>query len=176
MWMVASLHHVANADGKMVQWWHERRKTVDEFRMWHPTEHVHCEWDEQLKANVYHHRIDGEVEKTKGQRREASDYFDVPRLAQAGVSAAVCSRGGPLGREGWGGHIVHLCRDTGYGCEVRTRLFFGDFDPAPPALLRPVLLRFFDEDRARWLVRHQSEEYVYLAQFLPALYAREARS
>jgi hypothetical protein len=69
---------------------------------------------------------------------------------------------------------VHLCRDTSCGCEVRTRLFFGDFDPPPPALLRPVLLRFFDEARARWVMRHQAEEHVYLARFLPELYAREA--
>jgi hypothetical protein len=175
MWMVASLHHVASATGRMVEWWHARRKTVAEFRMWHPTEHLHCEWDEKLGANVYHHLVDGEVEKTKAQKRAASDYFDAAQLEKAGVSAAVCSRGGPVDRDGWGAHIVHLCRDTRYGCEVRTRLFFGDFDPAPPAVLRPILLRIFDEKRARWLVRHQSEEYVYLAQFLPALYEREAR-
>jgi hypothetical protein len=174
MWMVASLHHVPKATGRMVEWWHHRRKTVEEFRMWHPREHVHCEWNEGLQANVYHHLVNGEVEKTKAQRRDSSDYFDASRLSAAGVSAAVCSRGGPLDRDGWGVHIVHLCRDTDYGCEVRTRLFFGDFDPAPPAVLRPVLLRIFNEERARWLVRHQSEEYVYLAQFLPALYEREA--
>jgi hypothetical protein len=29
------------------------------------------------------------------------------------------------------------------------------------------------DERARWLMRHQSEEYVYLSQFLPALYKRE---
>jgi hypothetical protein len=174
MWMVASLHHVAKANGRMIEWWHRRRKTIDEFRMWHPTAHVHCEWSEDLKANVYHHRVDGEVEKTKAQGRDTADYFDPASLAAAGVSAAVCSRGGPLDREGWAVHIVHLCRDTDYGCEVRTRLFFGDFDPAPPAVLRPVLLRIFDEKRARWLMRHQSEEYVYLARFLPALFEREA--
>ena len=56
---------------------------------------------------------------------------------------------------------------------MRTRLFIGDFDPAPPAAMRSILLRFASEERARWLLRHQSEEYVYLAQFLPALYARE---
>jgi hypothetical protein len=157
----------------MIEWWHHRRKTVDEFRQWHPIAHVHCEWNETLQANVYEHLVNGEVEKTKAQRREPADYFDAARLAAAGVSAAVCSRGGSPDRDGWAVHIVHLCRDMEYGCEVRTRLFFGDFDPAPPAALRPLLLRIFDEERARWLVRHQSEEYVYLARFLPALYERE---
>jgi hypothetical protein len=157
----------------MIAWWHERRKTVDEFRRWHPIEHVFCEWNEALHANVYHHRVNGEIEKTKAQHRDTSDYLDPASLSKAGVSAAVCSRGGPVDRDGWGAHIVHLCHDTDYGCEVRTRLFFGDFDPAPPAVARTLLLRVFSEDRARWLVRHQSEEYVYLARFLPELYARE---
>src|SRR5262245_4062085 len=63
MWMVASLHHVPHVSGRIVEWWHHRRKTVEEFRMWHPTAHVHCEWSEPLEANVYHHLVDGEVEK-----------------------------------------------------------------------------------------------------------------
>jgi DAPG hydrolase PhiG domain len=54
------------------------------------------------------------------------------------------------------------------------RLFLGDFDPAPSPLMRSVMLRFLSDERARWLMRHQSEEYVYLSQFLPALYEREA--
>ncbi len=173
MWLVASFHHVPGCTGRMVEWWHHRRKTRAEFHQWHPTAHVHFEWSEPLQANVYHHLVNGEVEKTKAQRRDTADYFDTSRLAATAVSAAVCSRGGPLDRDGWGVHIVHLCRDTEYGCEVRTRLFFGDFDPAPPALLRPVLLRVFNDERARWLMQHQSEEYVDLARFLPQLYERE---
>ena len=40
--------------------------------------------------------------------------------------------------------------------------------------MRSIMLRSIGEDRARWLMRHQSEEYVFLSQFLPALYEREA--
>jgi hypothetical protein len=36
-----------------------------------------------------------------------------------------------------------------------------------------VLSRFVTDERLTWLLRHQSEEYVYLARFLPDLYARE---
>ena len=174
MKMVASIHHVPGVKGAMVEWWLRRRKTDQEFRMWHPKEHVHWEWDEKQKAGIAHHLIDGKVEKTKGQARDAADYFDVTRFAERGVSAAICARGGPADAEGWGGHLVHLCRDTDYGCEVRTRLFIGDFEPAPSALMRSIALRFVSDERARWLMRHQAEEYVYLAQFLPALHAREA--
>lgn len=176
MRMVASIHHVPNVKGAMVEWWLRRRKTDEEFRMWHPKEHVHWEWDEKRKAGIAHHLIDGEIEKTKGQARDAADYFDTSRFAESGISAAVCARGGPAETDGWGGHLVHLCRDTDYGCEVRTRLFIGDFDPAPTALMRSIMLRFISDERARWLMRHQSEEYVYLSQFLPSLYERENAS
>jgi hypothetical protein len=174
MRMIASIHHVPNVNGAMVEWWLRRRKTDEEFRMWHPKEHVHWEWDEKLRAGIAHHLIDGEIEKTKGQARDAADYFDTSSFAEHGVSAAICARGGPADTDGWGGHLVHLCRDTDYGCEVRTRLFIGDFDPAPNAVMRSIMLRFISDERARWLMRHQSEEYVYLSQFLPALYKREA--
>jgi hypothetical protein len=174
MWMVATFHHVPNVTGRMLEWWHWRRKTVEEFRMWHPIAHVHCEFDAERKVNVWHHLIDGEVQKTKGLPRDASEYFDAAAVSTAGVSATLCARGGPLEPDIWAMHIVHVCRDTSYGCEVRTRIFAGDFDPAPPAIMRPILVRFFSEERARWLMRHQSEEHVYLAGFLPALYEREA--
>jgi hypothetical protein len=174
MWMIASLHHVPNVTGRMLEWWHRRRKTVEEFKMWHPPAHVHCEFDADRKVNVWHHLVDGEVQKTKGRPQHASAYFDAAAVSKAGVSATLCARGGPLEPDIWAMHIVHVCRDTSYGCEVRTRVFAGDFDPAPPAIVRPILVRLFGEERARWLMRHQSEEHVYLAGFLPALYEREA--
>jgi len=155
MWMIASLHHVPNVTGRMLEWWHGRRKTVEEFKMWHPAAHVHCEFDAERKVNVWHHLIDGEVQKTKGRPQDASQYFDAAAVSKAGVSATLCARGGPLEPDIWAMHI-------------------GDFDPAPPAIMRPILVRFFGEERARWLMRHQSEEHVYLAGFLPALYEQEA--
>jgi len=172
MKLVASIHHLSNVSGAMVEWWHRRRKSDEEFRQWHPTAHLHWEWNEQLNAGVSHHLIDGEVEKTKGQAREPREYFDVSRFPDAEISAAICSRGGPLDTDGWSGHIIHLCRDTDYGCEVRTRVFLGDFDP-PSALESAALSRFVTDERLAWLLRHQSEEHVYLARFLPDLYARE---
>lgn len=176
MWMIASLHHVPKVTGRMLEWWHGRRKTVEEFKMWHPPAHLHCEFDAERKVNVWHHLIDGEVQKTKGRSQDASQYFDATAVSKAGVSAILCARGGPLEPDIWAMHIVHVCRDTSYGCQVRTRVFAGDFDPSPPAMLRPILGRLFGEERARWLMQHQAEEHVYLAGFLPALYEREAGS
>jgi hypothetical protein len=128
--------------------------------MWHPAAHVHCEFDAERQVNVWHHLVDSEVQKTKGRRQEASQYFDDAAVAKAGVSAIVCARGGHLEPDVWAVHIVHVCHDTSYGCEVRTRVFAGDFEPG--------------EGQARWLMRHQAEEYVYLNQFLPAFCARNA--
>src|SRR5574341_742081 len=65
MVMIAAIHHIPNVKGAMIEWWLKRRKTDEEFRMWHPKEHVHWEWDEKLKAEIAHHLIDGEIQKGK---------------------------------------------------------------------------------------------------------------
>jgi len=50
------------------------------------------------------------------------------RFTEAGVTAAICARVGALEAPVWVGHVIHLCRDTAYGCEVRSRFWLGDFD------------------------------------------------
>jgi hypothetical protein len=173
MMMVASIHHLREVNGPMIAWWSGRRKSDEEFRMWHPLEHVRMEYDEELGVSMPTHRVEGREQTTKIRARAASEYFDVSRFGSRGVTAAICSRGGLPGSDGWGSHVVHLCRDTDYGCEVRTRMFLGDLEPAPPEATRAAMLRQFSGERAAWMMRHQSEEFAYLSGFLPALYARE---
>jgi len=73
----------------------------------------------------------------------------------------------------WMGHLIHLCRDTDYGCEMRSRFWIGDFDPPQIASTREERLKRIS-DRMGWgLLKHCHEEMSYLAAFLPELYARE---
>ena len=105
--------------------------------------------------------------------REPAEYLDTARFEEAGVSAAVCARVGPLDAPFWAGHLIHLCRDTDYGCEMRSRFWLGDFDPpeiAPDAASRTKL---FPDSVGEGLLKHCHEEMSYLAGFLPDLHARE---
>ena len=176
--------HVANwttmfgCTGKMVEWWFDFLETTEQYKWWHPKDHVWCEWIEGADSSNYvggthrvHEYIGGELQKLRIHFRDPSEYLDVSRFSEAGVTAAVCARVGPLDSTIWAGHLIHLCRDTDYGCEMRSRFWLGDFDPpelAPDAESRRSL---FPDSAGEGLVKHCHEEMSYLAQFLPGLYA-----
>jgi hypothetical protein len=104
---------------------------------------------------------------------EPSKYLDVSRFIESGVSTAVCARVGPLEAPVWAGHLIHLVRDTDYGCEMRSRFWLGDFDPPQIAPTREVRAQLFPDRVGAGLHKHCNEEMAYLAQFLPSLYADE---
>lgn len=169
--MVAALHRLNGVEGRMVRWWLDRHFSREEFLRWHPEDHVSWSWDARRNAAIVEHRFEGGIQRLKIQGRDAADYFDSGQLAAAGVSAAICSRGGPAEGDGWVSHVVHVCRDTGEGCEMRSRFFLGDFDPPLPSP-GPVQERIGSAAAARAILRHTLEEYAHLARFLPELYER----
>jgi hypothetical protein len=73
----------------------------------------------------------------------------------------------------WAGHVIHLCRDTDYGCEMRSRFWLGDLDRPEVAPDREVRIQIIPDRAGEGLLRHCHEEMSYLAGFLPDLYARE---
>jgi hypothetical protein len=73
----------------------------------------------------------------------------------------------------WAGHLIHLVRDTPYGCEMHSRFWLGDFDPPALAPSREARIALMPDHIGPALQRHCQEEMGYLAGFLPALYARE---
>jgi hypothetical protein len=101
--------------------------------------------------------------------------LDVTRFEEAGVSAAVCARVGLLDAPVWSGHLIHLVRDTGYGCEIRSRFWLGDVDPPALASTREARIQLVPDRIGPALLKHCHEEMSYLTAFLPALYANKAR-
>ena len=74
--------------------------------------------------------------------------------------------------------MTHFVRDTDYGCEMRSRFWLGEIRSREPGrtlteqeqdALRKANL---NEDLARRLHQHATEEMGYLAEILPALYRR----
>jgi hypothetical protein len=102
------------------------------------------------------------------------------RLAEGAASAAVCATTG-IGAEPardaqgrpLGGRLVHVARDTSFGCVLRSHFWIGHdlagaAEPAQIAALSPDALGF-------GLLRHAYNEMTCLAGLLPGLYAAENR-
>ncbi len=165
--------------GHMVDWWFGFLETTEQYTWWHPRDHVWCEWVGERGTGRYiggrhrvHEYIGGELMKLSIEFQEPSDYLDTSRFEEAGVSAAVCARVGPLDAPIRAGHLIHLCRDTDYGCEMRSRFWLGDTDPPEVAPDRAAREALFPDRVGPALMRHCHEEMSYLAGFLPDLYAK----
>jgi hypothetical protein len=178
---VAAWTTMPGCTGRMVEWWFGYLETTEQYRWWHPQDHVWCEWVGERGTGRFvggthrvHERIGGELQKLAIQFREPAEYLDASRLAEAGVTAAICARVGLLDAPVQAGHLIHLCRDTAYGCEMRSRFWLGDFDPASVAPDRESRMRLFPDRMGEGLLRHCHEEMTYLAGFLPGLYGKEA--
>ncbi len=176
---VAAWTTMPGCRGAMVGWWFGFLETTEQYKWWHPRDHVWCEWKGERGTGRYvggehhvHEYIGGELQKLRIRFCEPDDYLDASRFEEAGVTAAVCARVGLLDAPVWAGHLIHLCRDTDYGCEMRSRFWLGDLDPvdlAPDAAAREGL---FPDRTGAGLLAHCHEEMSYLAGFLPELYAK----
>ena len=177
---VAARTAMVGCKGSMIDWWFGYLRTTEQYKWWHPKDHVWCEWtgsDSGEYVGGTHHvheYIGGELAKLKICFREPSEYLDTSRFPEAAGSTAVCARTGVLDAPIWAGHLIHLVRDTDYGCEMRSRFWLGDFDPPELAATREQRIERVP-DRLGWgLLKHCHEEMSYLAGFLPELYAKEA--
>ena len=180
---VAAWTTMLGCKGKMVEWWFGFLRTTEQYKWWHPKDHLWCEWIGERGTGRFiggthhvHEYIGGELQKLKINFRDPGDYLDVSRFRSAGISAAVCARVGALDAPVWSGHLIHLCRDTAHGCEMRSRFWLGDFDPPELAPSREARIALFPDRVGEGLLKHCHEEMSYLAGFLPALHAREAGS
>jgi hypothetical protein len=179
---VAALTTMVGCKGRMIDWWFGYLRTTEQYKWWHPKDHVWNEWIGERGTGRYiggthhvHEYVGGELMKLKIHFREPSEYLDVSRFAEAGVAAAICGRTGPLEAPVWGGHVIHLVRDTDYGCEMHSRFWIGDFDPSEIADTREARMALLPDHLGLGVLKHCHEEMGYLAAFLPGLYAREAR-
>ncbi len=179
---VASWTTMFGCSGQMVEWWFGFLENTEQYKWWHPRDHVWCEWIGERDSGKFvggthhvHEYIGGDLQKLKINFREPAEYLDVARFSEAGITAAVCGRVGPLDTDFWAGHLIHLCRDTDYGCEMRSRFWLGDLDPpelAPDAATRTGL---FPDSAGEALLKHCHEEMSYLAGFLPDLYSKHVQ-
>ena len=174
---VAARTAMPGCTSAMIDWWFGYVRTTEQYKLWHPIDHVWCDWEgpggEYIGGtHLVHEYIGGQLNKLRIHFKPPDEYLDVAAFAEAEVGTAICARTGPLDSELWAGHLIHLVRDTEYGCEMRSRFWLGDFEPdiAPTAEEVQKLI----PDAIGWgLLKHCNEEMGYLAGFLPELYRQE---
>lgn len=172
--------------GRMLDWWFKFFETTQHIKWWHPHDHVeHRGWDKHWKkgesyigASIRAVESLADIPPVAAQLKfhDPRELFDAEQLdlafAQKRASAAVYARigfGEHIALDANGdpqdGQMVHLARDTPFGCVLRSRFLLGQ-SSAQPAVDLP-------DELGLGLLRHCYSEFTYLSRFLPSLYYGE---
>jgi hypothetical protein len=183
---VAALTRMPRCRAKMVHWWFTWLGGTDQYKLWHPTDHVFSDWENRVDgdyigaSHLVHEYLggpSGPLYKLRVDFHDPSRTFDAALYRASGV-VAICGRPGMLEAPIHVGQMVHFVRDTDYGCEMRTRFWLGMIahrDPTitlPEAAIKAARGEQLTEDFVRRLHQHAVEEMGYLAELLPTLYRR----
>jgi hypothetical protein len=160
---VRVLTRMPRCKGKMVDWWFGYLKDTETYKIWDPKDHLFLEWDKHWKPGHYigaSHTIEelmGEqVLKARIQFYDPSEIFDTSRFKEAKVGAVIYANAFDT-QDVPHGRIIHFVRDTDFGCEMRSRFW----------------LFHVPDIAGMGLMMHCIGEMGNLADFLPALYAKE---
>jgi len=184
--LVAAFTRMPGCRAKMVHWWFGWLGGTEQYKMWHPTDHLFSDWENRVDgkyiggAHLVHEYLagsDGPVYKLRIGFHEPYELFDRARYDASGV-VAVCARIGDLDRPVDFARMTHFVRDTDYGCEMRSRFWLGEIHSRDPKVqftdeqMAGMRKANVNEELARRLHQHATEEMGYLAEILPALYRR----
>ncbi len=182
--LVAALTRMPHCRAKMVNWWFGWLGGTDQYKLWHPRDHVFSDWANRKDGNyigashLVHEYLagdDGPLYRLRIDFHDPSETFDAVAYKASGAMA-VCARIGDLDAPVHVGRMTHFVRDTDYGCEMRSRFWLGLLaDRASGALLPeevavPLRHKHVTPEFCRRLHQHAVEEMGYLADILPVLY------
>lgn len=181
---VCALTRMPRAKAKMVEWWFGWLGGTEQYKLWHPTDHLFSDWEGRTgnthigSSHLVHEYLggsDGPVYKLRINFRDPSEFFD-PAAYAAFDGVAICARIGLLEHPVNLGLMTHFMRNTPQGCEMRSRFFLGHVEsrdpdhPIPPDVARHLRHENVTADLARRLHQHATEEMSYLSEILPVLY------
>ncbi len=176
---VAARTHMIGCKARMVEWWFGYLHTAEHYKWWHPRDHVFSDWVGERGTGRYiggthiaHEYFGGgpTLFKLRINFRDPGEILDTSLFAGACVGAAIYARTGPVDREVWVGHTLHLVYDTPEGCVMRSRFWLGELDPLPENLSGEQMIALVPDERVEGLHRHASEEMSLLGGFLPTLF------
>ncbi|VWD16048.1 hypothetical protein BLA50215_03576 [Burkholderia lata] len=184
--LVAVRTDLHGCKGRMLDWWFTFFETTQHIKWWHPVDHVeHLGWDSNWrKGGSYHGASISAIESlaeippvaAKLKFHDPRDIFTPKTVedvfASGQVSAIVAARIGfgdkvKLDENGdpMSGQMLHVARDTPFGCVLRSRFVLGlDDEHADHAPSEAMGLA---------LMRHCYTEFTFLSRFLPSLYYGE---
>ncbi len=179
--------------GEMFEWWFRSRPMTQQYIWWHPSDHISSDWLECQDGThigsihkVQERFAGGEPKQLLIQFCEPRAFFSPAALAHAQTgghaSAIVCGRGG----ESWqaprnsagevmGSRLFHICRNTDWGCVLRSHFYIGWDLPSIGKTPQDIRSMIGDEI-APALLAHCYNEFSFLSRFLPSLFIAENRS
>jgi hypothetical protein len=184
--VVAARTDLHGCKGRMLDWWFTFFETTQHIKWWHPQDHVeHRGWDAQWRRGESYigasiHAVESLADippvAAKLKFHDPRECFDPVRLQAArerqDVSAAIYARIGfgehiTLDADGdpLDGDMIHLARDTPFGCVLRSRFYLGKSSAHPEHDVPDAL--------GLSLLRHCYTEFTYLSRFLPSIYYGE---
>ncbi|UYB51003.1 hydrolase [Xanthomonas sp. AM6] len=184
--LVAVRTDLHGCKGRMLDWWFTFFETTQHIKWWHPVDHVaHHGWDGLWrKGESYHGASISAVESladippvaARLKFHDPREIFDRQRLEQAQTEHRVAAI--IAARVGFGDHVqcdadgdpidgemLHVARDTPFGCVLRSRFVLGRASDDPH--------RDASDAVGLGLLRHCYTEFTFLARFLPSLYYGE---
>ncbi|TID17559.1 Phloretin hydrolase [Venturia nashicola] len=184
---VAASTYMPGVTGEMLDWWFGWIHNTDQYKLWHPRDHVFSDWEgPRGNTSLYigghhlvHEYIGGVMSKLKISFHSPANYFGPnfeSDFKKYGYSTAICGRVGIWddlnNTVTYTGHLIHLIKDEPDGCRMRSRFWLGDIDgitdPAVRASLTPPHLGL-------GLCKHATEEMSILASILPGLFEKHSR-
>lgn len=160
---VAVLTRMPGSKGAMVDWWFGYISDAETYRMWHPESHVSLQRDRDGHRGEYigssyiiEEYLGDDLQKLRIHFHDPMEFLDPTRLEEAKNGVAICANVYDMDRYPKS-RVIHVVRDSGFGCEMRSRFWL--FNAS--------------ENTGMLLMRHWIEEMGILADFLPDLYARE---
>jgi hypothetical protein len=189
---VACRTDLHDCSGEMFEWWFRFRPNTQQYVWWHPIDHVSSDWVECRdgthvgSVHIVEEYFTGlPAAKLAIQFRDAKEMFEPAAYARAResgfVTAAVCARIGlshTPARDSEnriiGGRLLHIGRDTAWGCVLRSHFYLGQDLPGIGKSPAEIEAAFPDEFGGA-LLQHCYNEFTYLSRFLPSLYIAENR-
>jgi hypothetical protein len=190
---VACRTDLHGCSGEMFEWWFRSRPGTQQYIWWHPVDHVSSDWAETRDGThvgsvhlVEEYFTGLPSERLAIQFRDATEFFAAAPYEKARadgrVSAAICARiavSHEPQRDSEhrviGGRLLHVARDTPWGCALRSHFYLGQDLPSlglPPTEIEGI----FPDVFGRALLQHCYNEFTYLSRFLPSLFIAENRN
>jgi len=128
---LALLTQMPSCKSKWVDWWYRAvlvQNNYDETKTKKTSLGLYEQSSRQHAQDAKHyskHMASAKFLNLRLVLYEASEYFDMEKIEKSGVSAVICGRT-LLPDDRISGHVIHVLRDTEYGCIIRSRYWFND--------------------------------------------------